>query len=161
MTTEKERPSDFIRDIIAAAPEIALAARRLVLQPMRDAAALRRWLWANGWSLCAECMAREGDHYYTVLAAKDGRQGSAGCDAHCSAALAREAGISDEIVAELGPLVIARPDPLLLDWIKREIRLIAALDAEIAGAPGSAPARREELAARRRELQTLCARLTR
>lgn len=145
----------LIRDILAATPDIALSAHRLVLQPMRDAAVLRRWLWAAGWSICAERMAREGERYYTVIAVERSQGRGLLCDAACAGLIACDAGVSEDLIAELGPLVVAGPDPLLGEWLEREIGLVARLDAEIARAPGSGQSRRQALSARRRELTAL------
>lgn len=169
----------LIRDILAARLDVASAADRLVLQPMRDAAVLRRWLWANGWVLSAECLARENDRFYAVLAAErragetpTGGPGAAGdapavpYDEDRSARLARRVGISEELVAELGPLIIAGRDPLLAGLIEAELRSLATIASNLGrtAAPGApsdrAPAngaarRSAALERRRRELLTL------
>lgn len=170
----------LIRDILAARLDVAAAAERLVLQPMRDGAVLRRWLWANGWALCAERLAQEDDRFYAVLAAERragetlthapgaaGGPPAAPYDEDRSASLARRVGVSEELVAELGPLIIGGRDPLLAGLIKSELRSLAAIAAHLgqaagAGSPsGRAPAdgaaarRSAALTRRRRELLVL------
>lgn len=159
----------LIRDILAARMDLAAGAERLVLQPMRDAPALRRWLWANGWVLCAERLAQEDDRFYAALAVErrtadalrhESGEADGGLAASCdeelavpydeasSARLARRIGISVDLVVELGPLIIAGRDPLLAGLIAAELRSLAAIAAHLSqvardGAPfDAAPAER-------------------
>lgn len=60
--------------ILAARPEVSLAARRLVLQPNTEAADLRRWLVEHGFQLLEEELAREGEKIAEVMAAAAGRE---------------------------------------------------------------------------------------
>lgn len=159
----------LIRDIIAAAPHVATASRRLVLQPMRDAATLRRWLWTHGWALAGEALASEGERYYAIIAAERPRAAGhdqtpgaqAACDAAMASRIARAAGIGDALAAQLGPLVIARRDPLLLSLVDRELALTVDLSARIeqslaaAGRTPGARRRQASLARRQDELLSL------
>lgn len=78
--------------------------RLLLLQPMQEAALLRRWLLANGLCLVAERLAREGRRIYKIMAVRRGRQE-----------------ISDPLLYELGPCLVRDRDPLLAPLIEREI----------------------------------------
>lgn len=47
---------------------------RLILQPQRSQGELRRWLWDNGYQICAEKVVSEGPRWYTLLLAQGGEQ---------------------------------------------------------------------------------------
>ena len=64
----------LIADILAAEPEVTAACRRLVLQPMNEAEALRRWLYANGWYLAEESLAEAAGQLYVILCAEQGEE---------------------------------------------------------------------------------------
>jgi len=97
--------------------------RRLVLQPNRDVAELRRWLAGHGWDLDDERLVEERGHFYPVLAA--GR--------------ARTTVAWDEADLRYGPLLRQRRDPALMRWLAEEQhRLVAALSALPEGHPDRA-----------------------
>lgn len=64
----------LIADILAAAPGVTAACSRLVLQPMNDAEALRRWLQGNGWTITREVLAEAAGQLYVVLLAGPGTE---------------------------------------------------------------------------------------
>jgi len=64
----------LMAEILAAAPEVTAGCRALVLQPMNDAAALRRWLHAHGWAIKAEVLAEAAGQLYVVLRAEPGTE---------------------------------------------------------------------------------------
>ena len=47
---------------------------RLVLQPMNDAATLRRWLYENGWHIAEERLAMADGRLYEIIAAEHGKE---------------------------------------------------------------------------------------
>ena len=58
--------------ILAAGPDVLSRVSRLVLQPMNDAARLRRWLYENGWHIAEESLAMEDGRLYEIIAAEPG-----------------------------------------------------------------------------------------
>ena len=78
---------------------------RLVLQPMGDASLLRRWLISRGFAIVAERLAKVKGRFYEVMAAEKGTMN-----------------IRDPFMLELGPGLLAEPDPLLAPWIQVKIR---------------------------------------
>ncbi|MBR6007752.1 MAG: SAM-dependent methyltransferase [Clostridia bacterium] len=60
-----------IRDIIIRGRGLAGNAR-LVLQPNTEHAGLRRYLSENGFRICDERVAREGDRFYVIICAESG-----------------------------------------------------------------------------------------
>lgn len=59
-----------IISILAADMAVATSAQRLVLQPMAGAAALRRWLVEQGWSLVSEALVDDAPHFYEIICAE-------------------------------------------------------------------------------------------
>jgi tRNA (adenine22-N1)-methyltransferase len=99
----------LMREILTAAPQILAATQRLVLQPQKDAALVRRWLANNGWRIVAESIACEGGRYYQLLAAEPGAMRLS------------------ETQAEFGPCLIGEPSPLFVSYLTREKIQISAL----------------------------------
>lgn len=60
---------DTITGILGARPEVAAAARLLVLQPMRSAHHLRRWLGDRGYAPLDEDIVRDGRRLFELLVA--------------------------------------------------------------------------------------------
>lgn len=81
--------------------------RRFVLQPMGDAALVRRWLAENGFYFPEEKLAWEKGHFYEIFAAERGRKIS-----------------GESILWELGPVLLQgkEQDPLLVPWLRYKIR---------------------------------------
>ena len=59
-----------ISSILAADMPIALSVRRLILQPMAGAAALRRWLVNKGWHIIHEELVEDEPHFYEIICAE-------------------------------------------------------------------------------------------
>ena len=59
-----------ISSILAADMSIALSVRRLILQPMAGAAALRRWLVNKGWHIIHEELVEDEPHFYEIICAE-------------------------------------------------------------------------------------------
>jgi len=91
-----------IQEIIAANLPLAQAAKRLVLQPQRNVAAVRRFLAANGFQIVAEDLAEDDGFYYEIIAAEPGGQGAL---------------TLTEDEADFGPLLLAEGHPLLRDFL--------------------------------------------
>ena len=64
----------LIASILAEGAEVLAEASRLVLQPMNDAAALRQWLYDNGWHIVEESLATADGRLYEIIAAEPGTE---------------------------------------------------------------------------------------
>ncbi|SHJ79641.1 tRNA (adenine(22)-N(1))-methyltransferase [Desulfofundulus thermosubterraneus] len=91
-----------IRQILAAAPEVLAAVRRLILQPMVDAGDLRLWLVEEGWRLLDETLVVEDGHLYVILVAEPGREK-----------------VSDPFLLEIGPRLVEKKHPLLPAYLSK------------------------------------------
>lgn len=100
--------------ILERSPEVALAARRLILQPMSGAALVRRWLISRGFRIAQEELAAEGGHIYEVIAAEPGAEPS-----------------PDPVVAaaemEVGPRLWEEAHPLLGRLIAQKCERLRAI----------------------------------
>jgi tRNA (adenine22-N1)-methyltransferase len=61
-----------ILEILKHNPEVVTSLKRLVLQPMVAAAAVRRWLNENGWCLVEEQLVQEDGRLYEIIVAEQG-----------------------------------------------------------------------------------------
>ncbi len=91
-----------IRDILQAAPETAIHARRLILQPMADEAELRNYLINHGWSLVDEELLLEDNRLYLILVAERGREE-----------------LEEPLLFEIGPRLLEKRHPLLPLYLQR------------------------------------------
>ena len=64
----------LIASILAEGAEVLAEVSRLVLQPMNDAAALRQWLYDNGWHIVEESLATADGRLYEIIAAEPGTE---------------------------------------------------------------------------------------
>lgn len=64
----------LIASILAAGADVLKGVSRLVLQPMNDAATLRRWLYENGWHIEEESLATADGRLYEIIAAEPGEE---------------------------------------------------------------------------------------
>ncbi len=78
--------------------------KRLVLQPMGDASLLRRWLLYRGFAITAERLAKEKGRFYEIITIEKGSMD-----------------VVDPFRLELGPGLIAKPDPLLVPWLEHKL----------------------------------------
>lgn len=91
-----------IRQILAAAPEVLAAARRLILQPMVDAGDLRLWLVEKGWRLVDETLVEEDGHLYVIVVAEPGLEK-----------------VTDLFMLEIGPRLVEKKHPLLPAYLNK------------------------------------------
>ncbi len=61
---------ELIASILAAAPWLCDAKRRLILQPMTHAEKLRAYLCDTGWHIAGETLSREGERIYQTVCAE-------------------------------------------------------------------------------------------
>lgn len=59
-----------IRDILAKSPEVTTTLKKLILQPMTGAEAVRSWLYQQGWRITEEELIYEDNQYYQVIGAE-------------------------------------------------------------------------------------------
>ncbi|NLJ56500.1 MAG: SAM-dependent methyltransferase [Firmicutes bacterium] len=79
--------------------------RRFVLQPMGDAALVRRWLAAQGYYFPQERLALENGYFYEIIAAEKGWLD-----------------VKEPFVWELGPTLYKGHDPLFIPWLEYKIQ---------------------------------------
>lgn len=93
-----------IISILAADMAVATSAQRLVLQPMAGAAALRRWLVEQGWSLVSEALVDDPPHFYEIICAER----------------SADAASYSEVEYLVGPALLRDGHPLLAKQIARQ-----------------------------------------
>ncbi|HEX3032905.1 MAG TPA: class I SAM-dependent methyltransferase [Bacillota bacterium] len=98
-----------IQGILAAKPEITAQLDFLILQPMVDAGPLRAWLLASGWVLAAEELVEEEGRLYEIIMARLGNA-------------PQDSGLIDEVLLEVGPLLLAHHHPLLESHLDKLIQ---------------------------------------
>ena len=64
----------LMAEILGACPKVLKAADSLVLQPMNDAAGLRKWLYQHYWHIEDEELALADGRIYEIILAKRGRR---------------------------------------------------------------------------------------
>ncbi len=64
----------LINTILSDSPKIVASLSRLVLQPMNDAAEVRRWLYEHRWHVAAERLAEADGRLYEIIAAEPGEE---------------------------------------------------------------------------------------
>jgi tRNA (adenine22-N1)-methyltransferase len=101
---------ETICSILADGPPDLLTKARLILQPMTDTSAVRRWLANENYRIIDENLAREGRKIYEVIVAEPGRQ--------------------EELAwLEFGPVLTANRHRLLAPLLRSRLnRLVKALD---------------------------------
>lgn len=82
--------------ILEGAPRVARSLKRLIIQPMVAAAAVRRWLFDNGWYIDNEVLVVDDGRLYEIITAEQG-----------------EAPKHEEILHDIGPVLWRRKPPLL------------------------------------------------
>lgn len=66
---------ELIASILAAAPWVGTAGKRLILQPMTHAEKLREYLLSAGFAIIGETLSREGDRIYQTICAEPAPEG--------------------------------------------------------------------------------------
>lgn len=59
-------------DILSASWEVAVEAKKIILQPMNSGAMLRKWAVANGWRLSGEDLVEEAGKLYEIIVLERG-----------------------------------------------------------------------------------------
>ena len=94
----------LITEILSGAPAVLARVETLILQPMNDAAKLRRRLYMSGWDITDETLARAGGHIYEIIRATHGT-----------------AELPDEVFLHIGAKLFEKRDPLLKEHIEAKI----------------------------------------
>lgn len=129
-----------ICDILAADMDKAKRAKRMILQPQRNVAAVRNFLAENGFRLVAEDLAEDDGFYYEILVVESGEM------------------TLTEAEAEFGPLLLANGHPLLKDFLSlRERDLTRLLQAMQGNSGAESQKRREQLEAEITRINTVIA----
>jgi tRNA (adenine22-N1)-methyltransferase len=104
----------LINEILERGKDISRNAKKIILQPMNSCEKTREWLYENGYSIENEVLIKEGNKLYNILETIwDG--------------IKRE---EDSVYYHIGKMLIKKKDPLLGEYIKRNIRM---LDKKING----------------------------
>ncbi len=117
-----------MRTVLLDSREMLPTIERLVLQPMRGAAGLRRFLVENGFAIVQEELALDDGFYYEIIAAEQGAMTLS----------------EDEI--DFGPLLLAQKHPLLGDYLAlKQADLTRLMDGLAQSKSQEAQARLEQL----------------
>jgi len=96
----------LIRDILMESLHITQAVKQFILQPMVAQAELREWLVHHGFEIVDEQLVKEGHKFYEIITAAIGKQR-----------------IDDEIYYEIGQKLIINRDPLLYEFILKQVQI--------------------------------------
>ncbi len=130
----------LICDILAASPKQAYSAQRLVLQPQKDAPALRKWLSSHGWQIIDEKMVADKQFYYLIIAAEQG-----------------EMQLDDDQLC-FGPCLLKGSAPLFWQFLENRQQEISALikKVELSKKPDAA-LRLQQLSAEKQKIAAIIA----
>lgn len=100
---------ELIADIIYTSINVACKARELILQPMTTADRLRRFLNENNFKITDEKIVKELHHYYFIIKVVWSDDKIEEMD--------------DEIYYETGKILIKKKDPVMMEYIQRQINI--------------------------------------
>lgn len=100
---------ELIADIIYTSINVACKARELILQPMTTADRLRRFLNENNFKITDEKIVKELHHYYFIIKVVWSDDKIEEMD--------------DEIYYETGKILIKKRDPVMMEYIQRQINI--------------------------------------
>jgi len=106
--------------ILSSGQQVLAGLERLILQPMRDAALVRRWLVENGWQITDEDMINEDNHFYVIIVARPGREK-----------------ITDSVDFELGPRLLENRPTVFRKFLLKRRADIGAVLSELQTARGT------------------------
>ncbi|GAB6138311.1 tRNA (adenine(22)-N(1))-methyltransferase [Halanaerobaculum tunisiense] len=89
-----------IRQILAEDYDLAHSLKRIILQPMVGAGALRKWLVENKFEIINEALVADDDRFYQIIVVTPG---------------AME--LKDDFLLEIGPKLLETEDPLLDNYL--------------------------------------------
>lgn len=100
---------ELIADIIYTSINVACKASELILQPMTTADRLRRFLNENNFKITDEKIVKELHHYYFIIKVVWSDDKIEEMD--------------DEIYYETGKILIKKKDPVMMEYIQRQINI--------------------------------------
>ena len=99
----------LIAEIIGDDLEKSKSYRKLILQPRNGQEKLRLWLVENGFTIEDEVLVREGKYFCEIILAVPGGK--------------RQEIKPDDINLEISPILFAKKDPQLVEFIENKIRI--------------------------------------
>ncbi len=92
---------ELMTEILGASPLVLKQVKTLILQPMNQAADLRRWLYRHYWHIADETLAVDNGRIYEIIKAERGRQK-----------------MPEPLLLEIGPVIWEKKQPLLRHHIE-------------------------------------------
>lgn len=120
----------LIRDIIDVSYQVAASLKQMVLQPMNRHEVLREYLYENGFDIVDERLARDNEKYYMILSVVHTGFNKA---------------IPDKINLYIGEKLIDNRDPLLPDYLNKQIKTCCKILDRIGSSEGNEAAREKHL----------------
>jgi tRNA (adenine22-N1)-methyltransferase len=99
----------LIADILGDDPEKTKTFKKFILQPRTAQNKLRAWLLENGFEIKEEALVREGEYICEIIAAEPGGR-----------TVKKD---PEDIDLEISPILFAKNDPLLVEFIENKIRI--------------------------------------
>lgn len=128
-----------IKGILEDRPEVLASVEKLILQPMSDSDFLRIWLAEHGWAPVDELLVEEDGRIYEVIAA------GWGCFR-----------VDSRLELEIGPILIARRDPLLLKLLGQRLDRMERTCRELERSKSpEGKIKRDEISTRMEEIRRL------
>lgn len=123
--------------------------KEMILGPQSDTPHFRRWLCENGFSVIDEAMVCEDGKYYPLIKAVYGTaENETGCE---GAGLKKGAdeGASEELCSEevlmyCGPILLARKDPVLKEFLLWRLRICEQIEKNLKAADSESAAVRSK-----------------
>lgn len=106
----------LIRDILEKDEEIALSARLLILQPMKDSDKVRRWLLEHGFGITDEELVKDQDKIYEVIWAEPAD---------------RKIEAKGQML--VGNIIIEKKHPLAVEYINKKISELEKIMVNLTG----------------------------
>lgn len=103
-----------ITKILDESPEVVKLLKKLLIQPMIGASAVRRWIAVNGWCISDEILVLDDGRLYEIIAAEPGKEP-----------------IYEEILYEIGPLLWKQRSTLLEMHINQLIQQVMRVLSEM------------------------------
>ncbi len=99
-----------IKEILDNSPVVLDKVSHLILQPQRGAGSVRRWLFQHNWLIIDEDLVLEKDQFYEIVVAKQSPANWPGNE------------IEDDVLFDIGPLLIEKKHPLLIPFLEDKLR---------------------------------------
>ncbi len=113
----------LIAEILGDDLEKTKSYRKLILQPRNSQNRLRAWLLENGFEILDEALVRERKYLCEIILAVP-----------CAGGVEKDPGLiidPDDVDLEISPILFAKKDPLLVEFIENKIRIESGVHAAI------------------------------